>query len=222
MKAETDGLIQGIKIRRGGQSISHLLYADDVTIFCRASKENAAQVKECLSTFASWTGQEINLQKSYVHFSRNCSPDLRSEICSTLSMPACDHRGKHLGHPFCRTKKSAANFDELIEKLENSLSGWKKNLISQAGRLVLLKHVAQSYPVYCMSTHLLPLIVCNKMDQMMCKFWWNPNASHPMALKSWGSICQPKCSGGLGLRRMKDFNQALLARLPWLIFTNSR
>lgn len=36
-----DGGIQGIKICRDTPAISHLLYADDLLISCRANKENA-------------------------------------------------------------------------------------------------------------------------------------------------------------------------------------
>jgi hypothetical protein len=34
---------------------------------------------------------------------------------------------------------------------------------------------------------------------------------------SWDSLCQPKNRGGLGFRRSKGFNHALLAKLTWWV-----
>ncbi|GLT67966.1 hypothetical protein SLA2020_402360 [Shorea laevis] len=43
---------------------------------------------------------------------------------------------------------------------------------------------------------------------------------HNLSLKSWSSICLPRSYGGLGLRRMKVMNQALIAKLGWKFLTN--
>ena len=38
-KAETDGIIRGAAANKGGPCISHLVFADDILLFCRASVE---------------------------------------------------------------------------------------------------------------------------------------------------------------------------------------
>lgn len=38
---ERQGLISGVKISRGGPTISHLLFVDDYLIFCKAVKEES-------------------------------------------------------------------------------------------------------------------------------------------------------------------------------------
>ena len=38
-KAETDGIIRGVAANRGGPCISHLVFAYDILLFCRASIE---------------------------------------------------------------------------------------------------------------------------------------------------------------------------------------
>ena len=51
---------------------------------------------------------------------------------------------------------------------------------------------------------------------MVRRFWWgNKNSSRFMALLSWNAICLPKEFGGLGFRKFKNINSALLSKLCW-------
>jgi hypothetical protein len=52
------------------------------------------------------------------------------------------------------------------------LHGWKEKLLSQAGKEVLLKAVAQSIPTFSMSCFLLPKRWCLELNKMMSNFWW--------------------------------------------------
>ncbi|WZZ16602.1 hypothetical protein YC2023_109691 [Brassica napus] len=55
----------------------------------------------------------------------------------------------------------------------------------------------------------------------MCgAFLWNgaPNSARGAKI-SWDSVCTPKEAGGLGLRRLADWNRVLGLKLIWLIFT---
>ena len=72
-----------------------------------------------------------------------------------------------------------------------------------------------------MSTLPLPIGICNKVDCMFKNFWWGHKGDRKkgLFLKAWDSIYLPIFSGGLGLRRMKDYNNALLAKLGWKILT---
>lgn len=36
----------------------------------------------------------------------------------------------------------------------------------------------------------------------------------------WDTVCRPKPNGGLGLRKFRDFNRSLLAKLLWCIYTD--
>ncbi|KAG8374776.1 hypothetical protein BUALT_Bualt10G0030900 [Buddleja alternifolia] len=214
--------LQGIKIGRNCPPISHVLFADDITIFCRADLANAKSVLHCLNTFVDWSEQLISSCKSFVYFSKNISLRKKIEILHTLNMPECTHRVKHLGLPFCKPPKKSACFNLIMEKMSHKLAGWKQKNLSFAGRITLLKSVAQALPVYQMSTFLLPKHLCNDLDHLMRTFLWNPSQNNKvLALKSWDTICSPKSRGGLGLHRAFDLNKALVGKLAWTLCTYS-
>ena len=71
----------------------------------------------------------------------------------------------------------------------------------------------QAMPIYTMSIHLLPKDTCNRIDKIVRDFWWGDNIEkkgiHTIA---WEKICQTRCNGGLGIRKIETFNKALVAK----------
>lgn len=55
-RAEQTGKISGIKVSRHSLKVTHLMYADDLVIYCQATNEEAMEVTNCLETYSSWTG----------------------------------------------------------------------------------------------------------------------------------------------------------------------
>ena len=79
--------------------------------------------------------------------------------------------------------------------------------------------MAQAIPIYSMSTFNIPNKICDKLDATAKRFWWRPKKSEGrfVAWRAWDKLCQPKCQRGLGFKKAKDVNQALLAKLAWTI-----
>lgn len=74
---EKDHRIQGIKVCRNAPAISHLLYADDLLIACRADKVNAKAVMDNFGLYCLWSGQAANMEKSHSYFSKNTRPEVK-------------------------------------------------------------------------------------------------------------------------------------------------
>ena len=55
-KAEEEGWIHEVSTCRRAPNISHLLFADDSLIFCRANQEEVQAITEVLQTYATSTG----------------------------------------------------------------------------------------------------------------------------------------------------------------------
>lgn len=108
--------------------------------------------------------------------------------------------------------------DYIVEKFENRLNSWKSKLLNHAGRLILLKTVLESLPVYAMGTVILPNKVISKLNAIMRNFFWGGvDDRRHMPYVAWKTITTPKGMGGLGLRSLKEMNQSLVAKNIWKI-----
>ena len=83
-RAQNEGCIHGVVMCRRAPSISHLLFADDSLLFCRASQGEVQVISELLQTYANASGQCINFDKSSVYFSTNTTIDQRERIKGEL------------------------------------------------------------------------------------------------------------------------------------------
>lgn len=140
-KANEDGLISGVKISCLSPKVKHLMYADDLVVYSKATLDEAIEISRCLQTYCSWTSKEINWHKSTIHFSSNTAGPVRTAICQSMGIRECQHKERYLGHPLCDFHSKATIYRELLEKMENKISGWKKRALLMAGRTILIKSV---------------------------------------------------------------------------------
>ena len=76
-KAERDSLIHGVAISRGGPRVSHLFFANDSLIFCRATATDCVTLQNILNKYEGASGQKINGDKTAVFFRRNTADATR-------------------------------------------------------------------------------------------------------------------------------------------------
>jgi hypothetical protein len=90
------GLIHGISIATNAPSITHLLYADDSLLFCKAKPEDALAIHNILITYQAMSGQQVNMNKSEMVFSPNVCPEARSNFQAQLPIPISNKMSKYL------------------------------------------------------------------------------------------------------------------------------
>ena len=77
-----------------------------------------------------------------------------------------------------------------------------------------MKTVAQVILNFMMNVFLLPITFCEEIEQMFNSFWWGcEHGVHKgIRWKQWDYLCKPKKYSGLGFRRLRGFNLAMLAK----------
>jgi len=108
----------------------------------------------------------------------------------------------------------------VIDKIQNRLSGWKQQCLSFAGRLTLSKSILSSIPYYHMQYAKLPKILCNEMEKIQRSFLWgDTDLSRKPHLVGWDICCLPKNEGDLGIKRPHHMNDAFLMKMLWNLIT---
>ena len=98
-KAEANGDIRGVSLCRNGPRVSHLFFANDSVLFCRAKEEECQNILDLLSVYERGSGQKINRDKTNIFFSTNTQPDMQTRIQNILGVPAIRQYEKYLGLP---------------------------------------------------------------------------------------------------------------------------
>ena len=141
-RKEAGGLIRGVAVSRLAPSISHLFFADDCIIFCRATEEECRQVVSVLEVYEKESGQRLNREKTSLFFSKNTKEDIQNFVKDTFGAEIVKQHEKYLGLPpmVGRGKKKA--FNCIKDQVGRKIAGWKGRLLSNAGREILIKAVA--------------------------------------------------------------------------------
>jgi hypothetical protein len=207
-----DGLLEGFKV--GNEFVSHLLFADDTLIFCNASPDQLAHLRGILLLFEAASGLKVNLAKSVMIPVGNVQQvDYLASIlgCEVASLPF-----EYLGLPLGAPNSAIHIWDGVLEKMDRHLAGWKQPLLSKGGRVTLIKSTLANIPTYYMSLFKIPVSVANRIEKLQRDFLWGGvGDDFKYHLVKWSKVCSPISKGGLGIRKLVDFNRALLGKWLW-------
>ena len=70
-KASLKNELKWVAASTKGPRISHLFFADDSLIFCKAMEKEGVEVQRILQVYESSLGQQLNRNKTLLFFSRN-------------------------------------------------------------------------------------------------------------------------------------------------------
>ena len=79
-KEEEQGNIRGISVCRGGPQISHLFFANDSIVFCRATVDEGRRILQVLEDYEVESGQKLNKDNTSLFFSKNTKREVQEQI----------------------------------------------------------------------------------------------------------------------------------------------
>ena len=194
--------------------VSHLLFVDDILIFCDADDMQIASLRAILARFEEVSGLRINLGKSKlvpIGVVHNMDVLMGMLGCRQSSLPL-----RYLGLPLGAKFKELPIWNPILEKMERRLAGWKRLYLSKGGKVTLIKSTLSSLPTYFFFFLPLTRKVANRMEKLQRDFLWSGiNGNSKLHLVNWAQVCKPLQVGGLDIRRLRSFNSALLQKWLW-------
>ena len=100
--------------------------------------------------------------------------------------------------------------------VERRLVGWKRLYPSKGGRLTLIKSTLSNLPTYLLYLFPIPADIAYRIERLQQNFLWGglgDDSKHH--LENWSKLCLPIQSGGLAIRNLRYFNEALLGKWLW-------
>ena len=71
---------------RQAPSISHLFFADNYIIFCRATMEECKHMASVLDDYEKESGQKLNREKTSLFFRKNTKEDIQKILMDTFGV----------------------------------------------------------------------------------------------------------------------------------------
>lgn len=128
------------------------------------------KILELLTIFENASGQKVNFQKSSIFFSTNVIQSKRENLCHMLQMSEASTNTTYLGLSNMMGRSKSATLGFLKDRVRKTVQNWDGRWISQAGREVLVKSVAQALPTYVMFVFLIPMDIIKEFERILSKY----------------------------------------------------
>jgi len=143
--------LAGVSFGGIGPTITHLLFADDSTVFLKASDSNLQALKDVSQKYERCSGKKVNFQKSSIYFGKGCNEQVKSNLKIILDIQCEALLKKYLGLPTVVGRKKNGVFKNLIARSRGKVSGWNGLGLSKAGKEALVKSVLHATSTYTMA-----------------------------------------------------------------------
>ncbi|XP_071695374.1 uncharacterized protein [Rutidosis leptorrhynchoides] len=198
--------------------IVNLCFADNLFIFAHANISSVNVIRDAMEEFKNCSGLVPSLPNTA--FFCNVSASMKNSILATLPFEEGRLPVRYLGVPLVSSRLVYCDCKILVERVKYKVDNWMNKFLSFARRVQLIVSVLTSMQIYWCSVFILPDMIIKDMKKLLRGFLW---CQGPMkrgkAKVKWDDMCLPKVEGGLGIKRLKSWNVALMASHAWQILT---
>ncbi|XP_058724451.1 uncharacterized protein LOC131595932 [Vicia villosa] len=202
-------------------SVDILQFADDTILLGEASCDNIWNMKVILRGFELVSGLRINFAKSNI-IGVNVGDWLINAALSFLACKKGSYPFKFLGIMVGDNPRRKKVWLEVVNNIRRRLSSWKGRNISMGGRVTLINSVLNSIPIFTLSFFKIPGKIAKEIRKIQSEFLWSGRLERRcIHWVNWGVVCKSKAKGGLGVRDVKEMNNALLLKWKWRILNDN-
>lgn len=213
VKAQEDGVLREL----GQPVIKHQcsIYADDVILFAHPCRHEANAIKRILQIFGDASGLRTNLSKCSITEVYGAGDELErmQQIlgCKIQPFPI-----KYLGLPLSTRKVPKQEIRKAVDAVARRLQPAHGPLMAKSGRLIWVRSVLSSIPVYGMIADGLPPWAREEIDAICRRFLWagKDGDVQGKCMVAWKTCTRPKDMGGLGITDLRLAATAFEAK--WL------
>ena len=145
--------------------MSHLQFADDTIIIGDKCWLHVCSIRVVLLLFEEVSGLKVNFYKSRLT-GVNIPPTWLSEAASVLNCRTGSIPFLYLGLPIGGDGRKLSFWKPVVDRIRAQLSVWNNKFLSFGGRLVLLKSVMPSLPVYFLSFYKAPIGIISSIESL--------------------------------------------------------
>lgn len=159
---------------RGFRTPSHVLYADDIMVFCKGTRKNLKSLMDLFNSYVDVSGQCLSLQKCK-SYAGAMSPNRIRGLSNLLGFYVDHLPFTYLGVPIFKGKLRTSHLQSIADRIKSKLDSWKGSMLSFVGRVQLAKSIIHGMLVYNFHVYAWPIFLLKTVDRWIKDFIWSGN-----------------------------------------------
>lgn len=173
---------------RGCHTSSHVLYADDIMVFCKATKRNLLNLMSLFKAYGEASGHLISAAKCRF-FSGGITPRRLVTLSSILGISEGQLPFTYLAVPIFKGRPRRHHLQLIADKIKTKLASWKGSMLSIMGGVQLAKSIIQGMLVYNFHVYAWPISLIKTVDYWVRNFIWSGDIStRKIVTVAWSTV----------------------------------